>query len=157
MAFKRQNYSLQEWVQMKGDTDGLVGSTKSGQPVNVVVVGDGITGCVESITTCGKFTPFPSSLGLAVLGIHKNNACRGTFVWVKVSCIVVRSYSPTFPLLWMRVQFSILLLVKSWISHLKYMFLALWSNCKIWGCYIIDTALPWKEEAVDLSSYHFQY
>lgn len=48
---------------MKGDTDGLVGSAKSGQPVSVVVVGDGISGCVESITTCGKFTPFPLFLG----------------------------------------------------------------------------------------------
>lgn len=78
MALKRQNYSLQEWVQVKGDTDDLVGRAESRQSVSVTVAGDSIAGRVEGLTACGKLIPFPLFLGPSCPEVTKSNVWRGT-------------------------------------------------------------------------------
>lgn len=65
---------------MKGEADGLVGRAESGQPVSIMVAGDGIAGRVERLTTGGRFTPFLLFLGSSYPEVTKSNVGRGTFI-----------------------------------------------------------------------------
>lgn len=162
MALKRQNNSLQEWVQVKGDADDLLRRAES---VSIMVAGDSIAGHVERLTTGGKFTLFPLFLGSSCPEATKTNLCRGTFIWVQALSHMLRFLEVlsdhTFQLFpcsdvglgfpfccWWTAEFL--------ISNTCFCLCELCGQIAF-GDAEWQTAPPRKKEAVDLSSYHFQY